>query len=302
MTATAIILILISAVIHAGWNLISKKENPSGAFFLVGTAMAVILMLPGLIYFWPRLPLIPGSVWVLLAVTGFFNGLYYFSLAWAYRHGDLSLAYPLAKSVPTILLAILAFFLGKGHDIGTLAIAGILLIVVGCAILPLRQIKEFRPGNYLNFCCLLAGLAAVGTTGYTFVDDRALTLLRKLPGTPFTTVEAACIYLIMIGIICTLWLGLGVAMFKAERGYLKDVLKSSKLNALFLAFGMYGAYILVLIAMRYVTDVSYVSAFRQTCILFGAVLGITWLKEEAYPAKLAGIAAIFLGLVMVALG
>ncbi len=301
MTVTAIILILTSALIHAGWNLITKKDNPSGAFFLVGTAMATGLMLPGLIYFWPRLPLIPGSVWLLLIITGFFNGVYYFSLAWAYRHGDLSLAYPLAKSLPTIFLTILAFLLGKGHDIGTWAIAGILLIVFGCAVLPLRRINEFRPGNYLNFCCLLAGLAAVGTAGYTFVDDRALAILRGLPGKPYTTLEASSLYLILIGMICTLWMGLGVSLFKAERQYLKEVLSRSKFNALLLAFGMYGAYILILISMRYVTDVSLVCAFRQTCILIGSILGITWLREKAYPAKLAGIALIFFGLVMVVL-
>jgi drug/metabolite transporter (DMT)-like permease len=302
MTATATILILTSALIHAGWNLMTKKDNPSGAFFLVGTAMATCLMLPGLIYFWPRIPLIPGSVWILLLITGFFNAVYYFSLAWAYRHGDLSLVYPLAKSVPTILLMILAFFLGKGHDFGLWAIVGILLIVFGCGILPLRRIREFRLGNYLNFCCLLAGLAAVGTTGYTFVDDRALAILRGLPGKPYTTVEASSIYLILIGMICTLWLGLGVSVFKAERQFLKEVLRRSKLNALLLGFGMYGAYILILVSMRYVTDVSYVSAFRQTCLLIGSVLGITYLKEEAYPAKLAGIVIIFIGLVMVVLG
>ena len=56
---------------YAGWNLMTKKDNPSGAFFLVGTAMATGLMLPGLIYFGPRIPLIPGSVWLLLIITGF---------------------------------------------------------------------------------------------------------------------------------------------------------------------------------------------------------------------------------------
>jgi hypothetical protein len=302
MTATATVLILISALIHAGWNLMTKKDNPTGAFFLVGTAMATLLMLPGLIYFWPRLPLIPGSVWILLLITGFFNGVYYFSLAGAYRHGDLSLAYPLAKSVPTILLMILAFLLGKGHVIGACAIAGILLIVLGCTILPLRRIREFRLGNYLNFCCLLAGLAAVGTAGYTFVDNRALAILRGLPGKPYTTVEAASIYLVLMGMVCTLWLGLGVSVSKSERQYLKEVLNRSKFNALLLGFGIYGAYILILISMRYVTDISLVSAFRQTCILIGSILAITVLKEEAYPAKLAGIVAIFIGLVMVVLG
>ena len=36
MNATAVILLLVSAVTHAGWNLLSKREHPSAAFFLVG--------------------------------------------------------------------------------------------------------------------------------------------------------------------------------------------------------------------------------------------------------------------------
>ena len=37
MTWAALILVLISAGMHAGWNLLGKRERPSAAFFLTGT-------------------------------------------------------------------------------------------------------------------------------------------------------------------------------------------------------------------------------------------------------------------------
>ena len=74
------------------------------------------------------------------------------------------------------------------------------------------------------------------------MDDRALAILRGLPGRPYTTVEASSVYLVLMGMVCTLWLGVGVSVFKAERQNIKEVLSRSKLNALLLGFGMYGLY------------------------------------------------------------
>ncbi|MDF1527311.1 MAG: hypothetical protein RRA15_11590 [bacterium] len=39
MSKFAIILILISAIIHAYWNLINKRSIPSAAFFLVANSV-----------------------------------------------------------------------------------------------------------------------------------------------------------------------------------------------------------------------------------------------------------------------
>jgi drug/metabolite transporter (DMT)-like permease len=302
MTSTAIILILCSAFLHAGWNLITKKQNPSGAFFLVGHILVFLCAIPVLIYFRTNIELIPHSVWMLLMATGFFNAIYYFSLAWAYRNGDLTIAYPLAKSLPTIFLTLLAFATGKGHEIGSIAIMGIGLIVVGCTILPMRQFNEFDPRKYLNLCCLLAGVAAAGTAGYTLVDKEAMSILSHMEGSPFTTFQAALIYLLLLLSISTLWLIVGVFTFKTERMHFKEIVKNSKFNALLMGLGMYLAYILILIAMVFVQNVSYVSAFRQTCILIGTIFGVTLLKEKAYAPKLTGIVIVFVGLILVAIG
>ena len=60
------------------------------------------------------------------------------------------------------------------------------------------------------------------------------------------------------------------------------------------------AYILVLLAMHFVTNVSYVQAFRQMSLPLGAFLGIAFLKEKATSPKLAGLTLIVGGLIAVA--
>ena len=54
--------------------------------------------------------------------------------------------------------------------------------------------------------------------------------------------------------------------------------------------------------MNYVTNISYVAAFRQLSIPLGAIFGMSLLKEPCHPPKIVGILTIFIGLVMVAAG
>ena len=61
-------------------------------------------------------------------------------------------------------------------------------------------------------------------------------------------------------------------------------------------------YGIVLWAMAYATDVSYIVAFRQLSIPLGALLGIMVLRESAPWPKICGVALAFAGLVLVAIG
>jgi hypothetical protein len=49
MSVTAAVLLLISAITHAGWNYISKKEHPTAAFFLVANTIGVVIIFLGLL-------------------------------------------------------------------------------------------------------------------------------------------------------------------------------------------------------------------------------------------------------------
>ena len=99
MSATALVLILGSVALHVGWNALSRRARPSVAFFWLGNLASSLCLLP--VLFWQRAALAPllAEVWPALIATGLFSLLYNVCLAGAYRRGDLSLVYPLARSL-----------------------------------------------------------------------------------------------------------------------------------------------------------------------------------------------------------
>ena len=299
MTTTAAILLLISAFTHAGWNFISKKEHPTQAFYLVANTIGVICILPILIYYRGFVHFVPSSVWVIVVLSGFFLAAYLEALAGAYRAGDISIAYPLARSLPVILVFLLTLIPGKGQPLSAWFLIGIIIIVAGCIILPLKAMGEFQLRRYINKCCFLAVLAAAGIAAYTVADDVALRHLRELPGKPMGPIEGTLIYMVLEGISCSLWQGLFVLLSSRERQYMPEVLQSYRGAAATTGVGIYLGWGLVLISMNFVTNISYVAAFRQLSIPLGAMFGMLFLKEPRYRPKLIGIVAIFIGLVLV---
>ena len=298
MTIFATVLLIISAFTHAGWNFISKKEYPAQAFYLVANTVGVICVLPFLFYYASLIHFVPSSVWIIVVMSGFFLAAYMKALAGAYHAGDISVAYPLTRSLPVIFVFLFTLILGKSQPPGEWFFIGIILVVCGCIILPLKVFGDFHFKNYKNLCCMLAVLAAVGVTGYTVADDIALRCLRELPGKPMSPVEGTLVYMVLEGISCSLWQSLFVVVNRQERQNMLEVLKSYKGTAALTGIGIYFTYGIVLISMSYVSNVSYVAAFRQLSIPLGAIFGMALLKETRYLPKIVGIAAIFLGLVL----
>ena len=302
MSLTSIFLLLLAAVTHAGWNFISKKEQPTLAFYLVANSIGVCLILPLLFIFRDKMALIPPLVWVFAGTSGFLLASYLAALAGAYRAGDISIAYPLARSLPVIFVLMGTLILGQGEEVGWMLLGGIFFVVAGCLILPMRHLQEFHLKNYLNLCSGLAVLAAIGVSGYTIVDDTALRHLRGLPGSPFHPLEATVVYLILEGVCCSLWQGIFAGFSRRGRQGVTKVIRDFKAAALTTGIGIYLTYGLVLASMNYVANVNYVSAFRQLSIPIGALMGIVLLKEPGYVPKIVGVGAIFVGLVLVSIG
>lgn len=302
MSTTAILLILLSAGIHVSWNLVGKRSASSVAFFWLARFFSLLLVLPVLLIYGGKIFRIPGPVWILLAATGFFEALYYASLAKAYRHGEMSIAYPLVRAFPILFVAAATTLLGRGERISPLSLAGMLLVFTGCIVLPLENLARVRLQDYINMAVLLSLLAAMGTAGYSMVDDQALRLLRELPQTRLPALDAALIY--------SFWQTLSEVIFllplclltRRKRLELVEIVRTSSRSAFWMGMGMYAGYILVLVAMAFARDISYVVAFRQTSIPLGTLVGVLLLKERAYPLKFIGSVVIFVGLVMVGLG
>ena len=299
MTLTAVILLLLAACTHAGWNFISKKQYPTLAFYFLANIFGMFCISPLISCYWDKIPLIPPIVWMFLLMSGFFLAVYMAAIAGAYRSGDLSIAYPLARSLPVIIVTGFSIAMGRGHVLGWLFFVGIILVVTGCLMLPMKALRDFHLQNYLNLCCLLAVLAAIAISGYTIVDDEALRRLRELPGKPFDPVNATLLYLVLEAVSSSLWKGTFVVCSAVERKNFAVVLRTYKSSAALTGIGIFLTYGLVLASMSYVTNVSYVAAFRQLSILIVAVLGMVLLKEPHHVPKVVGVILIFAGLVMV---
>ncbi len=299
MTATAIALITLSVFAHVGWNSFSKRQ-PSIAFFFIASATSALTLAPLLWYHRTLLARTPSVVWVLVVVTGLFQAIYYAGVAGAYRHGDMSLAYPLLRALPVFLITAISLILGRGGQITPMGLVGIITVAVGCIVLPLKCLRTARLRDYLTPCCLLALVAATGTTGYTLVDDEALRQLQY--GLPWLGKIPITLYYIPLQTLSTcLWVMLFVLILPSERERLRQLRHQGWNQAALSGPVITGAYGLVLASMNYVNNVSYVAAFRQLSIPLGALLGVWLFKEPAYRPKLIGVGIITMGLILVAL-
>jgi len=303
MTPIAVILLVISAAAHAGWNLLSKRRNPSASFFVVASAIGGLTFTPAVVYHMRSPAGFPPQVWGLLGAAGLCVAANYASLAGAYRRGSLSVVYPLARSSPVIVVVAVSLLLGRGDQVSGRCIAGIVLVVAGCFAIPMRRLLDFRLANYLNPSCGLALLAAIGTTGYSIIDDEALRALRAAQGAGDAgSTGAALTYASLEMLFAAGWLSLLILIRPGGRGELWGVLRQDLPYAAAAGVAIICTYVLVLISLEYVRNVSYAVAFRQLSIPLGTLLGIAVLGEAAHLPKLMGTAVMFGGLVLVALG
>jgi drug/metabolite transporter (DMT)-like permease len=302
MTILSVVLLLASAVIHVGWNLIGKRQHPSAAFMLAANTLGFLCLAPVVIVYWHALPAFPVSVWLWLIATGFCQAFYYSALAGAYRGGELSVVYPLARSGAVVYVVLLNALLGRGEQLTGLALGGMAMIVLGGLLLPLQRFGGVRLARYLVPSTALALLAALGTAGYSIVDDEALRILRVAPGLVAGPLVATAVYSFVEGLSSSLWLVVAVLGRKRERANLSKVLRTQLGQAGLAGIGIYAAYTLVLLAMAFVSNVSYAVAFRQVSVPLGAVVGVWLLGDRRHLPKLIGVAIMFAGLVLVGLG
>ena len=298
MTLTAFLLVFLSVFLHAIWNFLSKKTNPSGAFYLLSSTTAALLWLGFFLSTELSFSSLPVRFWVLLACSIACEAVYCLGLAYAYRVADISLAYPLGRALPVLLIAAVTILLGLGNRPSGIAIAGMGIMSCGCLLLPLRTMRDFHWRTYTGKAFFFLLMIAAGTTGYTILDSQASAILQTLPGE--SALRKSLIYLFFIESGIALVLGGYVLAVPMEHREFKRLFLRSPYPVL-TGLCSSTAYALILLAMRHVSNVSYIQAFRQMSLPLGVFAGIVLLKESPAKPKLAGVALIVAGLVMTAL-
>ena len=128
MWLVSLALILLSAGLHASWNLIVKGEDDK-----LLSAWLIVLSPPLLL--WPLLfftGLPPSRAWPILLESGTVQAAYVAALVRAYEHGDLSVVYPVARGLAPLFVALGAPIL-LGESLSPLAMAAVALVGSGIA-------------------------------------------------------------------------------------------------------------------------------------------------------------------------
>lgn len=302
MTFTAFILIFISLLLHSLWHFLCKSSGKASMSFfaLFSTALFLTVFSVGI---WSgligRIPWYIFKFAVIGAACGVFCDL---GLIWAYRNSDISLAYPMARALPVFFTMIITCLFSWGKALSALAVVGMLIIFAGCIFMSFSggstecSLRE----KFMSMRKGLLGIliAALGTTGYTISDSFGIRYIMEFAGERNTFLTAAA-YSSCREIVATvsLWVIVLICQCcKWEKGLLKKLVKTA--HPYMAGFAAALAYLLVLVAMFHVTNVSFVQAFRQLSLPVSAALGFIFLKEKISALRLISLAMIMAGLIL----
>lgn len=298
MTSSALTLVLISAAMHAGWNLLGKHHQPSLAFFTLAMAAGAFFFVPVLVWNTDHLIHMPWSFWGWLLLSGAFQAFYMAGLAWAYARGEASVLYPLARALPVLLVAGLSLWIWQQARPSTLDWAGFLLISIGSLLLPLNRLRQAHWRQYINPAMGWMLLAVMGTVGYSLIDKLAIELMQEHS---YPAIAGGLHYLVLQAFFALLFMLPASLMINIERQQLQQLLSQTWRQFIFAGIMILATYALILIAMAHTEQVSHLLALRQASIPIGALIGILLLKESAARPKLIGLGVLIMGLLLVAL-
>ncbi len=276
MDLPVLALVLLAAVAHAAWNGWLKKSSPDFAGLAAMSIGWLILGVIGLLF----VGLPDGSHWPYLLLTTVVHTIYATLLVNAYRHGELSLTYPIARGTGPLIVALAAPFLlnetleGPGLLAVVLIVAGILIIGLAGAGASLRE----------RHAIVLSLATGVAIALYTLIDAAG-----ARAGSSPHTYSAWLFVLSAIALLAVTGFVHGTATCKLLRPHLRHGIAIGILSAV--------AYSIVLWAMT-VAPAALVAAVRETSILFAALIGWRFLGERITRLRWLGVALTAVGLVV----
>ena len=270
-------IVLIGALLHASWNALIKsgpdKELDTSLVHVIGGVMAVpVVFIVG----FPK-----SAAWPYLLASLTIHIGYYIALVGAYKHGDLGLTYPIMRGTAPLLVA-----LGSGHLLGEsltlVAWLGIAAISFGVFAVGWRKSASSAQGMAIRYA--LANACIIAT--YTIVDGIGV----RLGGDPLAYVATLFLFDGIPYALIVAWQRR--TRLGASFAYVCARAPVASLGAL-ASLGSYG---IAIWAMAQ-APVAMVAALRETSVLFAALIGVVWLKENFGVLRLCGTLLIVAGIV-----
>jgi len=131
----ALAAIAIAAVLHATWNILLKTAGDPLRTATIGVVAASAVLVPLAVVAWLATgrPDLPPAAWAVGIVSGVVETAYFVFLAAAYRRGDLSVVYPIARGSAPVLAVVVGVTI-LGERLAPVAWVGVGLLVAGLLV------------------------------------------------------------------------------------------------------------------------------------------------------------------------
>jgi len=290
VSSLAFTLIVISAVMHALWNLLVKRSRHKTVFIwwmFVASGSLFTLTIP----FLPERFRWPDPMTLLLVTAGAACFVLYHLLnGRAYRGGDLSVVYPLSQTsmvyVPIWGMSLL------GERLTMPGLAGILLVILGAFSVQMERLSldEFlRPFRNLGSSTVRSALAAGFIYSLGSIAEKVG--VRDYSPLYFTYfLVLTMLGLMSVNLLRPCYRPLIVAELREHWPLI--LVSGPVMMASFLTF-RYGLNL---------SPMSYAVPVRQVSILVGVLIGILFLGESCGRIRLGAALVILAGAIMIRLG
>ena len=273
MEPWVIALVAVSAVLHLAWNVRLKTSGDPLRTATIGLVAASFVIVPIAVVAWwaSGAPVLPVEGILLGLASGVAEAAYFVFLAAAYRRGDLSVVYPVARGTAP-LLAVAVGVIVFGERLGVAGSLGVVCLIAGFLVLqrPWQAIGLARRGDAaqrrsLRDSAVLFALATgVMIATYTAIDRLGTRLIE-----PF---QYAAILWVSGAVILVAWIAL-----VEGGGLFRDGPEASR-RAVVGGFLTLGAYLCILVALS-VAPLSGVAPLRESATVFAAAWGSVRLGE-----------------------
>jgi drug/metabolite transporter (DMT)-like permease len=272
--------VMAAAAMHAGWNALLKSGgDPFDAMARISLVAGIIAAIAVWFVKWP----VPAA-WPWIAVSWGLHAIYRYFLISAYRAGDLSQVYPIARGTAPLLTAIGTSFL-LAETLPTLGYAGIGALAFGVFLM---SMKGSRLGGFDMRAVGFALATAITICSYTMVDGYGARINGS--ATSFILWEMLGNSVIM-GV--TALIVRGPSIYDHRRKWLLPAIGAATMSMT--------SYIIATWAMTK-APIALVAALRETGVLFAALIGSVFLTEPMTRWRWSAAAIIVCGVVLLRLG
>ena len=308
-------LVLFVAVLHVVWNAVLKSSGDPLRTAERAVGVSVVVFAPVFLAIWwmNGRPGIPPDAAALGVVSGLLETAYFVCLAAAYRRGDLSVVYPIARGTAPLLsvafgVALLGERLGPASTVGVVALlAGILIVQQPWRILGVVARAGRRMGTAAS------GAVESSPVGRDLAGAAEFAMLTGLMIASYSAVDrvaarlvAPWLYAAVIFPICALTLVAWVRLVADRRRRPGDPPPTPASWRRAGAAGVIslGAYSLVLVAYT-LAPLSAVAPLRESAVVIASAWGAIRMGEAAglseRARRIGGACLVLVGAVLLAL-